>query len=201
MGKWTRRAFIGTGTLVGGGFVLGVAGVVLSPSRHSVVSDDAVEKGELTTWITVTPDNLVTVLVPHCEMGQGSQTALAMMAAEEMEAEWGLVRVKEAPALGRGAQVLDAAVVGVGAARDQAVPLERPDEPRDRRHADLLGLGESRDGDGAGEDDHRQRRQARRAQARRRVRDADAAQQPDGTRVEPIGQLQGLTSSARHDIT
>ena len=99
MGKWTRRAFIGTGTLVGGGFVLGVAGVALSPSRHSVVSDDAAETGELNTWITVTPDNLVTVLVPHCEMGQGAQTALAMMAAEEMEAEWDLVRVKEAPAL------------------------------------------------------------------------------------------------------
>ncbi len=89
MGKWTRRAFIGTGTLVGGGFVLGVAGAALAPSRHSVVSDGAAEKGELTTWITVTPDNLVTVLVPHCEMGQGSQTALAMMAAEEMEAQWG----------------------------------------------------------------------------------------------------------------
>lgn len=100
MRKWTRRAFIGTGSLVGGGFVLGVAGVVLAPSRHSIVSDDAVEKGELTTWITVTPDNLVTVLVPHCEMGQGAQTALAMMAAEEMEAAWDLVRVKEAPALG-----------------------------------------------------------------------------------------------------
>ena len=100
MGKWTRRAFIGTGTLVGGGFVLGVAGVALAPSRHGLVSDDAAEKGELTTWITVTPDNLVTVLVPHCEMGQGAQTALAMMAAEEMEAAWELVRVKEAPALG-----------------------------------------------------------------------------------------------------
>ena len=100
MRKWTRRAFIGSGSLVGGGFVLGVAGVVLSPSRHSVVSDDAVEKGQLTTWITVTPDNLVTVLVPHCEMGQGAHTALAMMAAEEMEAAWDLVRVKEAPALG-----------------------------------------------------------------------------------------------------
>jgi isoquinoline 1-oxidoreductase subunit beta len=99
MRKWTRRAFIGTGTIVGGGLVLGVAGVALSPSRHSVVSDDAAGHGELTTWITVTPDNIVTVLVPHCEMGQGSQTALAMMAAEEMDADWTLVRVKEAPAL------------------------------------------------------------------------------------------------------
>jgi isoquinoline 1-oxidoreductase subunit beta len=99
MRKWTRRAFIGAGTVVGGGLVLGVVGVALAPSRHSLVSDDAAAKGELTTWITVTPDNLVTVLVPHCEMGQGSQTALAMMAAEEMEADWNLVRVKEAPAL------------------------------------------------------------------------------------------------------
>jgi isoquinoline 1-oxidoreductase beta subunit len=98
MRKWTRRAFIGTGTLAGGGFVLGVAGVAFSPSRHSVVSDDAATTGQLTTWLLVTPDNLVTVLVPHCEMGQGSQTALAMMAAEEMEADWSLVRVKEAPA-------------------------------------------------------------------------------------------------------
>ena len=99
MRKWTRRAFIGTGSLVGGGFVLGIAGVTFSPGRHTVVSADAEEKGELTTWITVTPDDLVTILVPHCEMGQGSLTALAMMAAEEMEAAWDRVRIKEAPAL------------------------------------------------------------------------------------------------------
>ena len=99
MRKWTRRAFIGTGTLVGGGLVLGVAGVAFSPSRHSVLGDDGAEAEQLTTWILITPDNLVTVLVPHCEMGQGSQTALAMMAAEEMNADWNLVRVKEAPAL------------------------------------------------------------------------------------------------------
>ena len=99
MGKWTRRAFIGTGSLVGGGFVLGIAGVAFAPGRHSVVSADAIEKGELTTWITVTPDNFVTILIPHCEMGQGSQTGLAMMAAEEMEAGWERVRIEEAPAL------------------------------------------------------------------------------------------------------
>src|SRR5688500_20238616 len=85
--------------MVVGGLVLWFAGAVLAPSRHSVVSDDAADTGQLTTWILVTPDNLVTVLVPHCEMGQGAQTALAMMAAEEMEADWSLVRGKEAPAL------------------------------------------------------------------------------------------------------
>ncbi|HUQ86419.1 MAG TPA: molybdopterin cofactor-binding domain-containing protein [Vicinamibacterales bacterium] len=99
MGKWTRRAFIGSGVLVGGGLVLGITGAALAPARHGLRSDNAENIGELTTWILVTPDNVVTVLVPHCEMGQGAQTALAMMAAEEMDADWNLVRVKEAPAL------------------------------------------------------------------------------------------------------
>ncbi len=99
MNRWTRRAFIGAGTVAGGGFLLGVAGFTFSPSRHSLVAADAAEKGQLTTWITITPDNLVTVLIPHCEMGQGTPTALAMMAAEELEADWSLVRVQEAPAL------------------------------------------------------------------------------------------------------
>ncbi len=99
MGKWTRRAFIGSGVLVGGGLVLGVTGAAFAPVRHGLRDDDAENIGQLTTWILITPDNLVTVLVPHCEMGQGAQTALAMMAAEEMDADWNLVRVKEAPAL------------------------------------------------------------------------------------------------------
>jgi isoquinoline 1-oxidoreductase beta subunit len=101
MRKWTRRAFIGAGSLFGGGLVLGVTGIALAPNRLSVRSEDEpVDAGQLTTWIFVSSDNRVTVLVPHCEMGQGSQTALAMMAAEEMEADWSLVQVKEAPALG-----------------------------------------------------------------------------------------------------
>jgi isoquinoline 1-oxidoreductase subunit beta len=99
MGTWTRRAFIGVGTVVGGGFVLGVAGVALAPNRMGIFADEPGD-AELNTWISITPDNIVTVLVPHCEMGQGAQTALAMMAAEEMDANWSLVRVKEAPALG-----------------------------------------------------------------------------------------------------
>ena len=96
--KWSRRAFIGAGTVAGGGFLLGVAGFTFAPSRYSLVSANAAEKGQLTTWITITPDNVITILIPHCEMGQGTPTALAMMAAEELEADWTLVRVQEAPA-------------------------------------------------------------------------------------------------------
>jgi isoquinoline 1-oxidoreductase beta subunit len=99
MKRWTRRAFIGAGTIGGGGFLLGVAGFTFAPGRHALVGEEAAARGQLTTWITVSPENIVTILIPHCEMGQGTTTALAMMAADEMEAEWSLVRVQEAPAL------------------------------------------------------------------------------------------------------
>ena len=92
--KWSRRAFIGAGTVAGGGLVLGVAELAFAPDRLETRSGV-----ELNTWITVTPDDLITILIPHCEMGQGAQTALAMMAAEEMSADWSRVRIREAPAL------------------------------------------------------------------------------------------------------
>lgn len=99
MNKWTRRAFIGAGTIAGGGFLVGAAGFTFAPSRHSLVPPGAAARGQLTTWIAIAPDGAVTVLIPHCEMGQGTPTALAMMAAEELEADWDQVRVEEAPAL------------------------------------------------------------------------------------------------------
>ncbi|MGC4082383.1 MAG: hypothetical protein QM736_09825 [Vicinamibacterales bacterium] len=51
MNKWTRRTFIGAGTVAGGGFLLGVAGLTFAPGRHALVSADAADKGQLTTWI------------------------------------------------------------------------------------------------------------------------------------------------------
>jgi isoquinoline 1-oxidoreductase beta subunit len=101
MHKWTRRAFIATGGLVGGGFVLGVAGIAFAPNRLAVHAkrdaDGESDAPRLTTWIRIAPDSTVTVIVPHCEMGQGVQTALAMMLAEELEADWKRVRIEEAP--------------------------------------------------------------------------------------------------------
>ena len=36
MGKWTRRAFIATGGVVGGGLVLGIGGIAFAPNRIGV---------------------------------------------------------------------------------------------------------------------------------------------------------------------
>ncbi len=40
---------------------------------------------------------MVTVYVPHIDMGQGTHTALAMLAAEELDADWSKVRTERAP--------------------------------------------------------------------------------------------------------
>ncbi len=99
MKKWTRRAVIGAGGVVGGGLAIGIGELLFAPNRLGIFSADNTSSPRLTTWIKITPDNVITVVVPHCEMGQGSQTGLAMMAAEEIEADWNLVQVEEAPAL------------------------------------------------------------------------------------------------------
>jgi isoquinoline 1-oxidoreductase subunit beta len=97
MNKWTRRAFIATGGLVGGGLAIGVAGIAFAPNRLRVVPDNREGTPQLTTWVKIGADNTVSVIVPHCEMGTGVHTALAMMLAEELEADWNQVRIEEAP--------------------------------------------------------------------------------------------------------
>ncbi|MEX2049295.1 MAG: molybdopterin cofactor-binding domain-containing protein [Gemmatimonadota bacterium] len=98
-GKWTRRAFIGAGTVAGGGLVLGVGGIAFAPNRLRYLPEGATAgDGQLTTWIKIMPDNETTVLIPHCEMGQGALTGLGMLLADELDADWELVSVQQAPA-------------------------------------------------------------------------------------------------------
>ena len=95
---WTRRAFIGAGAAAGGGLVLGVGGILFSPNRLKYVPEGAAGDGYLTTWIKITPDNRTTVLIPHCEMGQGALTGLGMLLVEELDADWSLCTIEQAPA-------------------------------------------------------------------------------------------------------
>ncbi len=48
-------------------------------------------------FIRLAPDDTVTVVVNHSEMGQGVYTALPMLVAEELEAAWSTIRIVAAP--------------------------------------------------------------------------------------------------------
>ena len=49
-------------------------------------------------FLQIAPDGQVTITVHRVEMGQGVRTALAMAAAEELEADWSRVRVVQSDA-------------------------------------------------------------------------------------------------------
>ncbi|MBS1545688.1 MAG: xanthine dehydrogenase family protein molybdopterin-binding subunit [Bacteroidetes bacterium] len=98
MNKWTRRAFITTGVLAGGAVVLGIA--IRPGNRAGKVAPLIASKGDsvLNIWLKIGTNNILTVIIPHAEMGQGIHTTLAMMVADEMDADWNLVQFMEAPA-------------------------------------------------------------------------------------------------------
>ncbi|MDB4975686.1 MAG: iorB, partial [Myxococcaceae bacterium] len=48
-------------------------------------------------FVRITADELVTVIVKHHEMGQGTATGIATLVAEELDASWANVRVEYAP--------------------------------------------------------------------------------------------------------
>ena len=99
MNKWTRRAFISTGVIAGTGLIVGVS--MRPGNRAQKLNDLVAADGEtlVHAYVKIDSDNIVTAILPHSEMGQGIHTALAQMVAEELDADWSLVRAEEAPAL------------------------------------------------------------------------------------------------------
>lgn len=53
---------------------------------------------EPNAFLRINPDNTVTVISKHLEMGQGTYTGLATLVAEELDADWNQVKVEGAPA-------------------------------------------------------------------------------------------------------
>ncbi|MDJ0642443.1 MAG: molybdopterin-dependent oxidoreductase [Erythrobacter sp.] len=101
LGKWSRRGFIGAGVLAGGGLLIGV-GVRPGNPIDKLASTVAPGDGEqlVNSWVKIDINNLVTAIVPHCEMGQGAHSVLAQMLADELDAAWDKVNVMQAPADG-----------------------------------------------------------------------------------------------------
>src|SRR2546430_13643878 len=85
----TRREFVQTGAGLVIGFYL--------PPRLGPAPRPAEAPFAPNAWVRVGTDGIVTLTVDKSEMGQGSQTGLAMILAEELEADWSTVRLGAVP--------------------------------------------------------------------------------------------------------
>ena len=99
--RLTRRGFlIGMG-VTGTAFALGVpVGLpLLRRKAMQVMSTGAGFRGPALSpllWIELLPDGRVRLLLPKAEMGQGTHTGLAQLAAEELEVAWEKLEVVHA---------------------------------------------------------------------------------------------------------
>jgi len=94
-GRLSRRTFIAAGVVAGGGLTLTVwlrrtFREPLLPTGEATLAPNA--------WVRLGSDGWLTVIVDRAEMGQGVSTALPMLVAEEMDAEWDRIRFEFAPA-------------------------------------------------------------------------------------------------------
>ena len=81
----SRRAFLKAGAALGGGLLIGwgwEAAEILAQGPEAPVRNPFVG------WIALLPDNRVVVKLPGTEMGQGHATAMPLLVAEELEADW-----------------------------------------------------------------------------------------------------------------
>jgi len=97
----SRRKFVG---VIGGGVVFLVAGWKIpgmfdASNTESSGSNSILKGQEVTAWVQIHEDNKITIYNPSSEMGQGSMTALAVIIAEELDADWSMVHIEHSPTL------------------------------------------------------------------------------------------------------
>ena len=96
MGKWTRRAFIGTGGLAGVGLVVGVGfNSYLGRNAGNYSGKGMGDGNSMNAWIRISPDNKITIAVPRSEMGQGVYTSIPMLVAEELEVDMKDIKIMQ----------------------------------------------------------------------------------------------------------
>jgi isoquinoline 1-oxidoreductase beta subunit len=94
----SRRLVIFGGVAAAGGLAVGYALMPYSTAERAKGMLAKTGSTPLSAWVRIGTDNSVTVIVPHSEMGQGVHTSMPMMLAEELDADWALVRMEQAPA-------------------------------------------------------------------------------------------------------
>ena len=105
-----RRAFLIGGAAVVGGGIFAIKWADSSAASKAIGQIAGKGNGASSAWLRIAEDDAITIYSPHADVGQGSNTGLGQMLAEELDADGAKVRVVAAPAelgfantgLGRG---------------------------------------------------------------------------------------------------
>jgi len=91
--KVSRRTFIQAGAALGGGLLLGFYMPFARASKiNSRPWTSPLQGTEVNAWLAIDAEGIVTIRVPHTEMGQGGLTSVALLIAEELNVEWSKIR-------------------------------------------------------------------------------------------------------------
>lgn len=95
---FSRRSFIKTSALAGGGMIIGFNLFQACKENVEVPIDlSALNYNEFNAFIKISPEGKVTIFSPNPEIGQGVKTSMPMIIAEELEVLWEDVYVVQAP--------------------------------------------------------------------------------------------------------
>ena len=94
----SRRMMLGAGS----GLVLALSLPAQAADAPAKYGRDAQEEGwrdDPRLFVALAPDGTVTIICNRAEMGQGIRSSLAMVVADEMEADWSRIRIEQAPGM------------------------------------------------------------------------------------------------------
>src|SRR5690606_30511885 len=96
--KTSRRDFLKIAATAGGGLFLGFHMSSCDSPKMKVLSDEEILQGALgfNSYLSVAPDGHVVIYSPNPELGQNIKTSFPMIVAEELDADWGKVKVIQA---------------------------------------------------------------------------------------------------------
>jgi isoquinoline 1-oxidoreductase beta subunit len=94
----SRRAFLGG--VAAGSLVLAIGWPPIAEAQENKFGGDGMPHGlrdDPRLFVSIGPDGIVTLTCHRQEMGQGVRTSVAMVIADELEADWAKIRVVQAP--------------------------------------------------------------------------------------------------------
>jgi isoquinoline 1-oxidoreductase subunit beta len=93
----SRRSFLKASALSGGGFMLGISFLSNFKSfGNEPIANLPIDFNELNGFVKITADNIIKIMSPNPEGGQGVKTSMPMIVAEELDVDFSKIVIEQA---------------------------------------------------------------------------------------------------------